>query len=160
MQTTTIGSPTTRSVRPPRQVLLVISLLVVAVLGLAALRLDGGAAGGPAEFPRNGEIETRWGVRVTQVAVTADGGLVDFRFLVIDPDRALDMIQEEANLPVLKAEGGDGIVQSAAKMAPTHDLVAGRSYYILYRNTGGAIEPGRRISVVFDDLRLEHVVAQ
>ncbi|MBN9393325.1 MAG: hypothetical protein J0I20_35160 [Chloroflexi bacterium] len=103
------------------------------------------------------EIEQRWGIRVTQVGVTADGGLVDFRYIVLDPDKALAMIQEEKNLPVLVPEDRPGIVNSAAMMPAKHNLNAGQTYFLLYRNTQGIIKPHAQISVVFGDVRLEHI---
>ena len=113
-------------------------------------------------------IEERWGIRVTQVGVTADGGLIDFRYIVLDPDKALNMLQDVKNLPVLVAEDSGDIVNSMALMAARHNLQLGRTYFLLYRNTKGAIKHGSKVSVVFSAptvssgqaLRLEHVTAQ
>ncbi|MBI5030108.1 MAG: hypothetical protein HZB51_06240 [Chloroflexi bacterium] len=118
--------------------------------------------------PTNPVIEERWGVRVTQIGVTADGGLVDVRFVVIDPDKALAMMQEEKNLPVLVAEESNALVNSAAMMSARHTLQPGRTYFLLYRNTRSAIKPGAQVSVFFRDplsndgktIRLEHFIAQ
>jgi hypothetical protein len=45
-------------------------------------------------------------------------------------------------------------------MAAKHDLAPGRTYFLLYRNTHGAIKPGSAVTVKFGDLSLEHVVAK
>ena len=41
-----------------------------------------------------------------------------------------------------------------------HRVEAGRIYYILYRNTANAVQPGERVTIQIDKLRLENVVVQ
>lgn len=142
-----------------------VALLAIIGLALAArVAFDDGEArrvvGGP--VPVSPAVEARWGVRVAQVGVSADGGIVDVRFVVLDPDRAVAMLGDDkkTNIPVLLAENNGGIVRSAALMPPKHTLAAGRTMYMLYRNTRGAIRRGEPVTFVFGKLRLEHVVAQ
>jgi hypothetical protein len=110
-------------------------------------------------MPTNPAIEAAWGVRITHIAVTADGGLIEMRFLVLDSDRALAMMQDVANVPILKIEGTDLTIRSAALMTAKHAVAVGRTGFMLYRNTQGAVTPGTSVSVVFGDLELQHVVA-
>jgi hypothetical protein len=105
-------------------------------------------------------IEERWGVRFTQIGVTADGGLIDLRFQVLDPDKALAMIDDVERLPVMVAEGSGQLVNSALPMPARHELAAGRTYFLLYRNGAGAIKPGEPVTVVVGEQRLEHLLAQ
>jgi len=141
--------------------LLPVILALTLIGGFLAWRLWP-AAPAPTNIPMpiNPTIEDKWGVRVTQIGVTADGGLVDFRFMVIDPNKALAMLQDIKNLPVLVAEDSGTLVNSAAMMAQKHNLNPGRTYFLLYRNTQGAIKPGGAVTVKFGDLLLEHVVAK
>ena len=111
-------------------------------------------------IPTSPAIEATWGVRVTHVAVTADGGLVEMRFLVLDSDRALAMMQDVSNVPVLRVEANGTLVRSAALMTAKHAIAPGRTGFMLYRNTKGAIQPGTSIAVVFGKLELQHVLAQ
>lgn len=143
--------------RRPIAVLVLLAATAVAV-GFGVVRLN---AGSSAMMPLSPAIEAAWGIRVSQVAVTADGGLVDFRFLVLDSDKAGLLMTDPSHLPILRIEGSDGVVFSAASMAAKHDLGVGRTYFILYRNAGGAIHRGTSVTVVFaDGLELGHVVAQ
>ena len=141
------------------------------VLPILLLALAGGYAVGrgwltarpatdPTIMPINPAIEEQWGVRVIQIGVTADGGLVDFRYIVLDPDKTLAMLQDVNKLPVLVAEDSGTVVNSAALMAQKHTLHPGQTYFLLYRNTGGAIKPGGAVTVRFSDLQLEHVIAK
>jgi hypothetical protein len=110
--------------------------------------------------PTSPAIEAKWGVRVTQIGVTADAGMVDFRFIVLDPDKALTMMQTVGNLPVLVAEDSGTVINSTVDMAVKHDLNAGQTYFLLYRNTEGAIRHGTSVTVRFGNLELQHVIAK
>jgi hypothetical protein len=139
--------------------------IVLIVVGVAAfLFARGWPAAHPAPIssamPINPQIEQQWGVRVTQIGVTADGGMVDFRYIVIDPDKALAMQQDVNKLPVLVAEDSGTLVNSTSLMGFKHTLKPGETYFLLYRNTGGAIKSGTPVTVKFGDLLLEHMVAK
>jgi len=138
---------------------IVAAVLGTLVAGFLGFQLLNGpkAAPVPLPMPANPAIEDRWGIRVSQIGVTADGGLVDFRFVVLDPDKALAMMQDVNNLPVLVAEDKSGIINSAAMMPTKHELTPGKTYFLLYRNTQNAVKPSALVSVLFsNDLRLEH----
>src|SRR6476659_2303428 len=112
--------------------ILTFSLLPVllVVVGVAAFLLARGwPAAHPAPtsniMPSNPQIEQQWGVRVTQIGVTADGGMVDFRYIGIDPDEALAMQQDVNKLPVLLAEDSGTLVNSASLMGVKHTLRPG-----------------------------------
>jgi hypothetical protein len=140
-----------------------VPLLLLALLGafLGWRTWHGGSpAVDPTIVPTNPAIEERWGIRVSQINVTADGGLVDFRYIVLDADKALAMLQATKNLPVLTAEADGRIVNSAALMTTRHNLQPGLTYFLLYRNTNGAIKPGGAVTVTLGDLKLEHVIAR
>jgi hypothetical protein len=113
------------------------------------------------KMPANPAIEEKWGIRISQIGVTADGGLVDFRFVVIDPQKAANMMQDEKNLPVLVPTGSSKIVNSASLMTAKHDLNPGQTYFLLYRNTGGAIKHNSYVNVIFDEkLQLESAIVR
>lgn len=104
-------------------------------------------------------VEAQWGIRLTHIAVLADGGLIDFRFQVIDPDKAGPLFSLD-NRPILIAEQTGEVVDSLYHPPHSHDIVAGQSQYFLYNNHRGAIQSGALVSVVLGDLRLEHVVVK
>ncbi len=133
-------------------------LLIGAVLVLA---LPHGQHLAAAPVPTNPQIEARYGVRVTQVASTADGGMVDFRFIVLDPDKALAWMNDINQYPVMRTEDSGIMIVSTADMSMVgHSLNAGQTYFLLYRNTGGSVTPGTPVTVSFGDLQINHVVAR
>jgi hypothetical protein len=87
--------------------------------------------------------------------------MVDFRFVVIDPEKAQSLLSNPDNLPILAAEDSGVYVNSAAIMSPRHDLNPGTTYFMLFRNTQGAIQVGTKVSVLFpDESKLEHIIAR
>ena len=135
-----------------------VATIFVVGLAVAGWRLF--LAPGPATAVGMAVVEQEWGIRVTMIGVTADGGLLDMRFQVTDADLAAAFLDDAANLPLIVDEDSGAIVRSAALMANKHDLQAGRTYFVLYRNASGAIQRGSSVSLVFGELRLEHLIAQ
>lgn len=120
-----------------RQVVLLLIIPVVALLvvggwfGWASWHSESNNT--RAGIPTNPEIETTWGVRITQIGVTADGGLVDFRYQALDSDKAAAMSEDLSSVPVLTDERSGTLVNSAALMPHKHDLRPGQTYFFLYR---------------------------
>lgn len=104
-------------------------------------------------------VEAQYGIRITHIAVLADGGLVDFRFQVIDPDKAGPLFSLD-NRPILIVEGTGQVVDSLYHPPHSHNIIAGQSSYFLYNDHKGAIQRGVLVSILLGDLRLEHIVAQ
>lgn len=104
-------------------------------------------------------LEEQWGVQIKQVGVTADGGLIDFRLIVVNPDKALPLFSVE-NRPILIVEKTGAVVDSLMHPPHSHDLLPGATHFFLYNNSRGAIQPGVSVAVVMGDLRLEGVIAK
>lgn len=136
----------------------------VAMFSVAALGLGGCASQPPAEtapqahatpaarFAPAGDLEALGGIQVTQVGVTAAGGLVDLRFKVLDAAKARKLLGDPANIPVLVAQGGLPLhaPHNALKGAKYGD---GLVYFILYPNVRGAVRPGDEVTVAMGETR-------
>jgi hypothetical protein len=142
----------------------IVSGLLLVVLALAAFAWHMESmppTHGSSAMPTNPAIEARWGVRVTQIGMTADGGMVDFRFVVLNPDPALNMMLDVNKLPVLVAEDNGTVLNSTAQMGDDHYLNVGQTYFLLFRNSGGAVQSGSYVTVRFvGNLELRHVLVQ
>ena len=136
------------------------ALLLLAAMIALGVALGTSSPTGAATIPLNPAIESKWGVRVSQVAVTADGGLVDFRFIVLDPQKASEMMSNVDNLPVLRPDSSSVLINSAAQMGAHTALRAGQTFFLLYRDASGAIKSGTSLSVLFGDLTIDHVIAR
>lgn len=112
----------------------------------------------PGTMPVSEEIEEKFGVRFTFLAVTAEGGMVELRYRVIDEDRAANFGHYTETAPMLISEDTGQIVDVTIMGLHNHRVEPGRMYYILYRNTGNALKPGRPVTIAIGQYQLEHVV--
>ena len=103
------------------------------------------------------DIEQRFGIQMTLVAVTAGGGLIDIRFRVTDAAKAADLFKPE-NLPAVIAPDS-GVTIKPPEPPDPGQLTDGQIYFLLYPNSGGAIKPGSKVTLAFGDLRLEYQTA-
>ncbi len=137
-------------------------LVLVAAAGFAAFRFwDAARQSGQAariaeqQALAMAQIEDRWGIHISQVMATADGGLVDLRYQITDPDKAIFMYDDIENFPRLVTE--DSNVEIAINnLSHEHDLEFGRTYFVIYRNVAGAVKPGGLVTVSVGDLNVEH----
>ncbi len=143
-----------------RHLLLVLGLLVLVSAGLAAWRIQSvdRTEWVPGTMPASPEIEEKFGVRFTFLAVTADGGMVELRYRVIDEGKAANFGHYSETAPMIIAEDTGKVVDVTIMGLHNHRVEPGRMYYVLYRNTENALEPGRPATIAIGDLKLEHVV--
>jgi hypothetical protein len=145
----------------PRAAAMVFAAAIVLIGIVLVLTLPHSRHLAAAPVPANPQIEAKYGVRVTQVASTADGGMVDFRFIVLDPDKALAWMNDVTQYPIMRAEDTGAMIVSTADMSMVgHSLNSGQTYFLLYRNTGGSVTPGTPVTVMFGDLQINHIVAR
>ena len=106
-------------------------------------------------------LESRHGIRITHIAVTGGGGLVDLRFTVLDAARARPLLDAHASPPRLLAEGSTVALQAPAHGAMRNvRLQKDASCFLLYPNARSAIRPGSRVAVAFGELQVEPVVVK
>jgi hypothetical protein len=99
----------------------------------------------------------RSGVRITRVAVSGDGGLVDLRFKVVDPDRA-DALHDQRTPPAVVDEQS-GLVVHDLLMSHSHSgpFKAGVTYYLVFENPGNWVRRGSKVTVLLGNAQVEHV---
>lgn len=97
------------------------------------------------------------GVRVTQVAITGDGGIVDLRYQVLDPDRAGAVHSPETPPSLVDERTGLEVNQLVMGHSHKGNLNAGVSYYLLFFNPGNLVQPGDTVTVQLGEARLAHV---
>jgi hypothetical protein len=107
--------------------------------------------------PERFEEET--GIRVTLIAVTGGGGMVDFRIKVVDVEKANELFADPENIPILIAED-DTELLPPSEMAFDAELEPGKGYFTLYANANKVITRGSPVTVLIGDYRLEPIQAQ
>lgn len=104
-------------------------------------------------------FEEATGIRLVRVASTAQGGMIDLQYQVMDPDKAL-IIHDDENPPTL-IDDATGLVLAT----PFHDhgfkkLRPALTYHVLIVNGDGLLKRGSTVTLIVGQSRLEHVVVQ
>ena len=116
---------------------------------------------------KNINMEEEWGVKVESLRISGAGNLVDFRYRIKDPDKAIPLVDRK-NKPYLidLASGKVIAVPNTAKVGPLRQTVRygkpkdERVYFVLFGNPGGLVQPGDQVTVVIGDFRAENLVVE
>jgi hypothetical protein len=114
-------------------------------------------------IPSSPQIEQEWGIRITLVQLLADGGLVEIRYEVLNTDRANRLHADTSldSIPTILVEGSTNSIQARSLMFHFHHGdkgTEGRTYSIVYGNSGGSLHRGSLATVrMADGLTLQHV---
>jgi hypothetical protein len=106
-------------------------------------------------------LAERYGVQVTLIGITAAGGVIDFRYRVVDPDKANQWLKDPKLMPDLVVEDSGAILTHPEDaMKETRDVKAGEVHYMLYPNNGNVVKPGAQVSVTIGDAHFGPYTAQ
>jgi hypothetical protein len=144
-------------------------VVIAAGIGLLALWLPERSSGAssaspPPEWRRPAVsasgLAERSGVRLIRVAVTGGGGLLDLRYQVVDPNKAVAV--HEARTPPAIIDEHTGLVLNRLLMGHAHhgQLKPAVSYYLIFENTGNWVRRGSEVTVLLGDAQVEHVVVK
>jgi hypothetical protein len=103
------------------------------------------------------QLEALKGVRILHVAVSGDGGLVDVRYQILDPDKANAL--HAANTPPELVDETTGVVVDNLFMGHTHKTTdrPGQTEFFLFENPGNLVQTGSKVSVELGGVRVAHV---
>ncbi len=144
---------------------------VIGLLGLACFGLAGCSAinrqtpdTSPAAVSLQ-SAEERLGIRVEALRWSADGYMLDFRYRVVDPEKARPILTRSIKPYIIdEASGAKFLIPSAPKVGAmrqtTLEPEAGRAYWLLFANPARYIKPGSLVTVVVGEERLEHLVVE
>ena len=148
----------------------VAGLLLGGALGIALMftgcatgRVTGAA--NPVPRAARATLAERWGIEVTSLHLSAHGRMVDFRYRVLNPDKAA--LLGDRNVKATLTDLATGAVlrvpsfpktgsmrQTAAKME------AGRIYFMLFANTGMPVKAGSKVTVTIGEFKAEGLTVQ
>jgi len=113
------------------------------------------------------ELEEKWGVRVLGIRQSAGGYMLDFRYRIVDPEKAQPLMDRQFKPYLIHQESGAKfMVPSPPKVGPLRQTVrsgkpeAHRNYFILFTNPAKYVKPGNKVTVVIGDFRAEDLIVQ
>ena len=147
-----------RTILTSNWLLIGIALLIAVIIGFTFIpRLLHPVAPLNAPMPSSQAMEQAWGIQITQVAVTADEGMVDLRYKVIDPVKAANFGVDQNSTPMLYSDSSQSTVFVTAEMPHKEVVNAGAIYFLLYHNTNGAIKKQSYISLTLGSVKLDGI---
>lgn len=141
---------------------LLVGVLLAVGLGVWLTVARSSDNGGPTPLKALSQtsLEEQVGVRVVRLAATGGGGLLDLRYQVIDPDKAVVVHSPESPPSLVDEETRqvfDRSYHSHAAALRRRGARPGVTYYVLFHNPGALIRPGSLVSVRIGGTVLEHV---
>lgn len=107
-------------------------------------------------------IEEKWGVTVLSIRLTAAGKMLDYRFRVVDPDKAMVLMKRGDNAYLIDEATGKKLPVPRTKVGPMRQTGSkpkqGSVYPILFMNLGQVVKPGSKVTVVLGDFRVENLI--
>ncbi|MBI5889604.1 MAG: hypothetical protein HZB47_02865 [Nitrosomonadales bacterium] len=110
--------------------------------------------------------EDRLGIRMEGLRLSSAGYILDFRYRVIDPDKAAPLMDRKTRPYLLdEASGAQLGVPDTAKLGQLrttgrNKVVTDQDYFILFANPGRYVQAGNRMTLVMGGLRIEHITVQ
>jgi len=118
-----------------------------------------------ASHPRNNTFMKReWGIEILYVRQTAAGYMLEFRYKVLDAEKAKSLFERQNKPMLTHAEtGAQLIVPTPAKTGalrnsnpPKDDHV----YWMFFANPGKLVKPGERVNIQIGDFLAENLVVR
>jgi hypothetical protein len=108
--------------------------------------------------------EDAWGVKVLGIRLSAEGYMLDFRYRVLDPEKAMPLFDRK-HKPYLVDEstGAVFVVPEPPKVGAlrnTRKPLRDRNYFIMFANPGQYMKKGKMVTVVIGDFKAEHLVLE
>jgi hypothetical protein len=109
-------------------------------------------------------MKRKWGVEVLFVRETSAGYMLEFRYKVLDPEKAGPLFERQTK-PLLTHDksGATLIVPTPAKtgaLRNSNKPKAGHTYWMFFANPGKLVKPGDQVDVAIGDFHADGIVVQ
>jgi hypothetical protein len=109
-------------------------------------------------------LEEKWGIKIVGIRLTASDYMLDFRYRVLNPERASDLIQKQTKPYLIHQETGKKMPVPKTRLGPLRQTgvkpIPDRNYAILFANSNKLVKPGDRVTVVIGNFKAENLVVE
>jgi len=109
-------------------------------------------------------LEEKWGVKIVGVRLTAGNHMIDFRYRVIDSEKAWQLLQKKTERYLIHQVTGKKFHVPTTRLGPLRqsavEPATDRDYIILFANAGQTVKAGDKVTVVIGDLKAENLVVE
>jgi hypothetical protein len=152
--------------RRVRQALFFAGALSVALWAGGCATAKSSAEGiSPVPHAARATLRNAWGIEVTGLRMSGNGHLIDFRYRVLDPDKA-GMLADPRYKPILidQATGIRMKIPDTPKLGPLRQsakrLQTGKIYFMMFANHGLTVKSGSNVTVLIGDFKAENLTVQ
>lgn len=111
--------------------------------------------------------ESKLGIRVEGLRLSAGGYILDFRYRVIDPAKAAPLLDKKIRPYLLdEVSGAQLAVPDTPKLGQLRTTVRNkvihddRDYFIMFANPGRFVQAGSKMTLVMGDLRIGNITVK
>jgi hypothetical protein len=109
-------------------------------------------------------LEKSWGIRIESLHLSAAGYMLDFRYHVLDANKAKPLF-DPLTKPYLidQTSGAVFAVPSPPKVGQLRnvkEVKEGKTYFVFFANPGKYVKAGNKVTVVIGDFRAENLIVQ
>ena len=113
--------------------------------------------------PPPSNLEEQWGIQVVSLRQTAHGHLLDFRYRVLDSQKAATLLRRQDKPYLIDEASGNKLpVPNMPKIGALRQSAltpeAGKVYFVMFKNPNGFIKSGSKVTVVIGHFKAEHLV--
>jgi len=109
-------------------------------------------------------LEEKWGIRILGVRLTAADFMLDFRYRVLDADKAKSLLSRQIKPHLIDQETGKKFEVPRTRLGPMRQTAvkpqADRNYIIFFANTGNVLKRGSKVTVVIGEFVVENLVVE
>jgi hypothetical protein len=109
-------------------------------------------------------MKRQWGVEVVFVRQTSAGYMLEFRYKVLDADKAAPLFERQIKPVLTHVEtGARMIVPTPAKTGALRNSnapLAGHTYWMFFANPGKFVQPGEQVNIEIGEFLADRLVVQ
>lgn len=152
---------------PQRAALVCLGLTGIAsqLSGCATAPVSGGAS--EVAQAHKSAVETTYGIRVEGLRLTAAGSMLDFRYRVLDAQKAAPLLNGKIQPYLLddarsaKLGVPDTPVLGRIRQTSRNNVIhTDRSYFIMFGNPGKALQSGDKVSLLLGPVKITDLAVQ
>lgn len=107
------------------------------------------------------QLAEDWGIEVVSMRLTADNYMLDFRYKVLDREKARKIFKKGVKSMLIDQQSGAGFaVPNMPKIGPLRSAnmpKEGKNYFMLFANPGQYVKTGNLVTVQVGDLEVKNL---
>lgn len=144
-------------------------IIVVFVVGAVAALLKGCAPETNNTIitttAQKSSYKNKWGVKVESIRLSSAGYMLDFRYRILDPQKAAPLLSRQVKPYLVDQESGSKLIVPAPPKVgslrqKSYQPIPGKIYFVLFSNPGRLVKPGNKVTVVIGDFRAEDLIVE